>query len=70
LLYQDEKGPIAAKTYGGTSWSQVQSKIERAQKIQGILNVFLVSMITQMTKCIHTRTEIKQENSFWILSKG
>lgn len=40
MLYQDEKGPIAAKTYGGTSWSQVQSKIERAQKIQGILNVF------------------------------
>ena len=21
LLYQDEKGPIVAKTYGGTSWS-------------------------------------------------
>jgi len=40
LLYQDEKGPIAAKTYGGTSWSLVQSKVERAQKINGILNVF------------------------------
>ena len=40
MLYQDEKGPIAAKTYGGTSWSQVQSKIERVQKINGILNVF------------------------------
>ena len=40
LLYQDEKGPIAAKTYGGISWSQVQSKVERAQKIKGILNVF------------------------------
>lgn len=26
--------------YGETSWSQVQSKIERAQKINGILNVF------------------------------
>ncbi len=40
MLYQDEKGPIAAKTYGGISWSQVQSKVERAQKIKGILNVF------------------------------
>lgn len=40
MLYQDEKGPIATKTYGGTSWSQVQSKVERAQKINGILNVF------------------------------
>ena len=40
MLYQDEKGPIAAKTYGGTSWSLVQSKVERAQKINGIMNVF------------------------------
>jgi hypothetical protein len=40
LLYEDEKGPIAAKTYGGTSWSSVQSKVEKAQKTKGILNVF------------------------------
>lgn len=40
LLFQDEKGPIAAKTYGGTSWCSTQAKIERAQKIKGILNVF------------------------------
>ena len=40
MLYQDEKGPIAAKTYGGTSWSKVQSRIERTQRIKGILNVF------------------------------
>lgn len=39
VLFQDEKGPIAAKTYGGPSWSSVQSKIERAQRIKGILNV-------------------------------
>jgi hypothetical protein len=39
VLFQDEKGPIAAKTYGGPSWCSVQSKIERAQKIKGILNV-------------------------------
>ena len=29
-----------AKTYGGTSWSSVQSKVSKAQKIKGILNVF------------------------------
>ena len=40
LLYVDEKGPIAAKTYGGLSWSSVQVKIEKAQKTKGILNVF------------------------------
>ena len=40
LLYVDEKGPIAAKTHGGTSWSSVQVKVEKAQKIDGLLNVF------------------------------
>ena len=40
LLYVDEKGPIAAKTHGGTSWSSVQVKVEKAQKIKGLLNVF------------------------------
>jgi transposase len=29
-----------AKTYGGTSWSSIQSKVSKAQKIKGILNVF------------------------------
>jgi transposase len=40
LLYEDEKGPLVAKTYGGTSWSSTQSKVSKAQKIKGILNVF------------------------------
>ena len=40
LLYVDEKGPVTAKTHGGTSWSSVQVKVEKAQKINGILNVF------------------------------
>ena len=40
LLYADEKGPVAAKTHGGTSWSSTQVKIEKAQKINGLLNVF------------------------------
>ena len=32
LLYVDEKGPsITAKTHGGTSWSSVQVKVEKAQ---------------------------------------
>jgi hypothetical protein len=39
LLYVDEKGPITAKTHhGGTSWSSVQVKVEKAQK-KGLLNV-------------------------------
>ncbi len=29
----------AAKTNGGSSWSSVQAKIEKAQKIKGLLNV-------------------------------
>jgi hypothetical protein len=40
LLYQDEKGPTTAKTYGGPSWCSVQTKTEKAQKIKGILNTF------------------------------
>ena len=39
LLYQDEKGPVTAKTHGGSSWSSIQAKVEKAQ-INGLLNVF------------------------------
>ena len=41
-LFEDEKGPmVAAKTYGGTSWSSItQSRVSKAQKTRGILNVF------------------------------
>ncbi len=39
LLYVDEKRPITAKTHGGTSWSSTQVKVEKAQKINGLLNV-------------------------------
>ena len=38
LLYEDEKGPIVAKTYGGASWSSIQSKVSKAQKTKGFLN--------------------------------
>ena len=38
-MYVDEKGLVAAKTHGGTSWSSVQVKIEKVQKINGLLNV-------------------------------
>jgi hypothetical protein len=36
LLYEDEKGPITTKTHGegGSSWSSVWVKTERAQKIK------------------------------------
>ena len=42
LLYVDDKGPVtAAKTYSGTSWSfSLLVKVEQAQKINGMLNVF------------------------------
>jgi hypothetical protein len=43
VLFQDEKGPIAAKIYGGTSYGvfYTQAKVEHTQKIKGILmNVF------------------------------
>ena len=33
LLYVDEKGPVTAKTHGGTSWSSIQIKVQKAQKI-------------------------------------
>jgi hypothetical protein len=39
-LYVDEKGSVTTKTHGNTSWSSVQVKVEKAQKINGILNVF------------------------------
>ncbi len=42
LLYVDEKGPVAAKTHDGLLWSSVQVKVEKAQKINGLLNVFRV----------------------------
>ena len=31
LFYEDEKGPVAAKTYGGTSWSSIQSKVSNSK---------------------------------------
>ena len=58
-MYQDEKGSIAAKTYGGPSWSSTQSKIEKAQKIKGIVNTFGVYDYTndQMyTHCYRNKT--------------
>ncbi len=32
--------PVTAKTYDGTSWSSTQSKVSKAQKTKGLLNVF------------------------------
>ncbi len=58
LLYQDEKGPIAAaKTYGGPSWCSTQSKIEKAQKVKGILNTFGVYDYTNDKMYTHCYTE-------------
>ena len=58
-MYQDEKGPIAAKTYGGPSWCSTQSKIEKAQKVKGILNTFGVYDYTNdkmYTHCYKNKT--------------
>ena len=50
-MYVDEKGPITAKTHGGSSWSSVQVKVEKAQKINGLLNVFGIYDHTIITRC-------------------
>jgi transposase len=39
LLYEDENGPVAAKTHGGSSWSSTRVKIEKAQNLKRLLNV-------------------------------
>ena len=64
ILYVDEKGPsITAKTHGGTSWSSVQVKVEKAQKTNGIPNVFGEHMTIQMTGCMYNAIKRKRENS-------
>jgi transposase len=63
VLFQDEKGPIAAKTYGGNSWCSTQAKIERAQKTKGILNVFGIYGYTNdemFTHCYKKKKNSKQ----------
>jgi len=72
LLYEDEKGPIAAaKTYGGASWSSItQSGVSKAQKTKGILNVFGVYDYTPTTRCGHTVTNKRQAGSSWISQRG
>ena len=63
LLYVDEKGPITAKTHGGTSWSSVQVKIEKDQKIKGLLNVFGAYDHTNDKMHMYNAIKIRQENS-------
>ncbi len=41
LLYPDEKGS-QLQEHGGSSWSSVHAKVEKAQKINRLLNVFEV----------------------------
>ena len=53
LLYVDEKGSVTAKTHGGTSWSSVQVKVEKAQKINGLLNVFEAFVYTNDKMYVH-----------------
>ena len=66
LLYEDEKGPLVAKTYGGTIlvFHTIQgiqgSKDKRHSKRLWCL------MIIPITRCGHTPTNKRQENSSWI----
>ncbi len=48
LLYQDERGPVTAKTHGGSSGSSTQVMMENASKIKGLL-----MSLERMTKCIY-----------------
>ena len=66
LLYVDEKGPITAKTHGGTSWSSVQVKVEKAQKIKGLLNVFGAYDHTNDKIHMYIVIETRQKNSLLI----
>ena len=68
LLYEDEKGPITAKTYGGSSWSSVQVKVEeKAQKINdGLLKMCSEHMTIQMIRCMYKSIKRKQGNSLLI----
>jgi hypothetical protein len=72
LVYEDERGgSIVAKTYGGTScWSCVQSKVSKAQKIRGILNVFGFYYHINNHRCLLMVTERKQENIFRFYKKS
>ena len=63
LRYVDEKGPVAAKTHGGTSWSSVHVKVEKSQNINGLLNVFEERMTTQMIRCMSNAIKERQESS-------
>ena len=64
LLFQDEKGPIAAKTYGGSSWCSIQAKIEHDQKVKGLLNVFGIYDYTNDRMLTHCYQQQKKSNQF------
>ena len=63
-MYVDEKGPVTANTHGGTSWSSVQVKVEKAQKINGILNVFGANDHTNDKMHIHCYQKKKTTKQF------
>ena len=66
-LYEDEKGPIAAKTHGGASGSPIKSRVSKAQKTKGVLNVFGIYNHTNNQMWTHGYRK-KTGNSSWILS--
>lgn len=62
-LFQDEKGPIAAKTYGGASWCSTQGKAEHSQKTKRIMNIFGAYDYAN-DKCLITARKRRTANSF------
>jgi hypothetical protein len=61
LLFHDEKGPIAAKTYGGSLWCSAQAKIEHDQKVKGLLNVFGIYDYTNDRMLTHCYQQKKSD---------
>ena len=54
---------MSAKTYGGSSWSSVQAKVEHDQKVKGLLNVFGVYDYTNdkmYTRCYKQKKSSSQ----------
>ena len=61
---------MSAKTYGGSSWSSVQAKVEHDQKVNGLLNVFGVYDYTNDKMYTHCYKQKKSSQTiyeiFWL----
>jgi len=60
---------LSAKTYGGSSWSSVQSKVEHDQKVKGLLNVFGVYDYTNDRMYTHCYKQKKSSQFIDFINK-